>query len=50
MDFGSESPVYEGYKCCIIYELLDCIDSQFKKKCVRISFRPMDRVIHFFKL
>jgi hypothetical protein len=48
IDFDPESPVYEGYKCCIIYELLDFIDPQFKKKCVRISFGPMDEVIHLF--
>jgi hypothetical protein len=41
---------YEGYKCCIIYELLHCIHSQFRKKCIRISFGPMDQVIHLFMI
>ena len=49
-DFGSGSPLFEDFKCCIIYDILDCIHSEYKTKCFGLSFAPIDEVIHLFSM
>ncbi|CAG2104870.1 unnamed protein product [Medioppia subpectinata] len=38
--------LYEPQKCCIIYELLDCMHTEYKRQCPGLSFAPVDEVLH----
>ena len=49
-DFGAGSPLFEGFKCCVIYDMLDCIHTEYKERCFGLSFAPIDEVVHLFAM
>ena len=48
-EFGFGEQLFESYKC-IIYEILDCIRTEYKDNCIGISFGAIDEVIHLFAM
>ncbi|XP_054154709.1 uncharacterized protein LOC128953257 [Oppia nitens] len=49
-DSTASNLLFDPYKCCIIYDIVDCLHSEYRSRCPTMAFLPIDEVLHMFMM